>query len=105
MSPHAKNYLLIFLFLSTIIAGSVAWQNYSKVADLTSTVQTLSRELNQSRALAVRTVRQPAAVLNNPDLSAADPTQFGGGRGRRGAGGNGRRGAGVAGAYAGGGGG
>ncbi len=109
MSPHAKNYLLIFLFLATIIAGSLAWQNYSKLADLTANYQTLSRELAQARTLATaRAVRQPITVINNPDLSAADPTAPANGRARRGANGangvNGRRNAnGGAGGYAGGG--
>jgi hypothetical protein len=110
MSPHAKNYLLILLFLATIIAGSLAWQNYSKLSDLTANYQILSRELAQARALAaVRVVRQPAMIINNSDLSAADPTAITTGRGRRGTNGangvNGRRNAnGGAGGYAGGGG-
>jgi uncharacterized membrane protein YgcG len=106
MSPHSKNYLLIFLFLSTIIAGSIAWQNYSKLADLTANYQILSRELAQSRAMAARVVRQPATIINNADLSAADPALLDGGRNRRaGMGGAGRRNAnGGGGGYAGGGG-
>jgi len=83
MSPHAKNYLLIVLFLFTLIASSVAWQKCSEVRDLNESVQTLSRQLAQARALATRPVRQSITINGG----TAGPGRRNGGLGLAGGGG------------------